>query len=102
MHHFPGTFYDYRWSTTLARRDKINTGGTILTTGGPDDSTGITPVPGDYREEEAVVVGPHGALIFTVVAGAPVMPPLPSGPPVVLIGGVGLILSRRASVVLQR
>ena len=25
-HHFPGTFYDYRWSTTLARRDKINTG----------------------------------------------------------------------------
>ena len=24
-HHFPGTFYDYRWSTTLARRDKINT-----------------------------------------------------------------------------
>jgi len=22
-HHFPGTFYDYRWSTTLARRDKI-------------------------------------------------------------------------------
>ena len=26
-HHFPGTFYDYRWSTTLARRDKINTAG---------------------------------------------------------------------------
>ena len=26
VHHFPGTFYDYRWSTTLARRDKINTG----------------------------------------------------------------------------
>ena len=25
VHHFPGTFYDYRWSTTLARRDKINT-----------------------------------------------------------------------------
>ena len=23
VHHFPGTFYDYRWSTTLARRDKI-------------------------------------------------------------------------------
>src|SRR5262245_45486405 len=22
VHHFPGTFYDYRWSTTLARRDK--------------------------------------------------------------------------------
>ena len=28
VHHFPGTFYDYRWSTTLARRDKINTGAT--------------------------------------------------------------------------
>ncbi len=27
-HHFPGTFYDYRWSTTLARRDKINKNGT--------------------------------------------------------------------------
>ena len=25
VHHFPGTFYDYRWSTTLARRDTINT-----------------------------------------------------------------------------
>src|SRR5215467_11556138 len=24
-HHFPGTFYDYRWSGTMARRDKINT-----------------------------------------------------------------------------
>ncbi|HXE69950.1 MAG TPA: copper oxidase, partial [Hyphomicrobiaceae bacterium] len=34
VHHFPGTFYDYRWSTTLARRDKINTGATIKTTGG--------------------------------------------------------------------
>ena len=30
VHHFPGTFYDYRWSTTLARRDKINTGATDI------------------------------------------------------------------------
>ena len=44
VHHFPGTFYDYRWSTTLARRDKINTDATILTTGGPDGNGGITPV----------------------------------------------------------
>ena len=28
VHHFPGTFFDYRWSTTLARRDTINTGAT--------------------------------------------------------------------------
>ena len=30
VHHFPGTFYDYRWSTTLARRDKINTQATEI------------------------------------------------------------------------
>ena len=49
-HHFPGTFYDYRWSTTLARRDKINTDGTDKRAAGPDDGTGIVKVPGDWRE----------------------------------------------------
>lgn len=48
--HFPGTFYDYRWSTTLARRDKINTGATDRRASGPDDGTGLKLVPGDYRE----------------------------------------------------
>jgi len=35
-HHFPGTFYDYRWSTTLARRDSINIGATERRASGPD------------------------------------------------------------------
>jgi FtsP/CotA-like multicopper oxidase with cupredoxin domain len=49
-HHFPGTFYDYRWSTTLARRDKINIDGADVRAAGPDDGTGIVKVPGDWRE----------------------------------------------------
>ena len=65
VHHFPGTFYDYRWSTTLARRDKINTGGMILTTGGPDDSTGINPVPGDYREYQGTMWAHDHRFFFT-------------------------------------
>jgi FtsP/CotA-like multicopper oxidase with cupredoxin domain len=49
-HHFPGTFYDYRWSTTLARRDKINQNGTNAKAAGPDNDSGIVKVPGDWRE----------------------------------------------------
>ena len=44
------------------------------------------------REEEAVVVRPHGALVLAVVAGTGVMPPLPSGPPRRRIRGVGIDL----------
>jgi FtsP/CotA-like multicopper oxidase with cupredoxin domain len=65
VHHFPGTFYDYRWSTTLARRDKINQGGLIATTGGPDDSTGINPVPGDYREYQGTMWAHDHRFFFT-------------------------------------
>jgi FtsP/CotA-like multicopper oxidase with cupredoxin domain len=50
VHHFPGTFYDYRWSTTLARRDKINTGATNKKASGPDGNGGLVKVPGDFRE----------------------------------------------------
>lgn len=49
-YHFPGTFYDYRWSTTLARRDKINKGATDRRASGPNGSGGLKLVPGDYRE----------------------------------------------------
>ncbi|HWE20229.1 MAG TPA: copper oxidase, partial [Hyphomicrobiaceae bacterium] len=49
-HHFPGTFYDYRWSTTLARRDRINIDATDERAAGPDDGTGIVKVRGDWRE----------------------------------------------------
>src|SRR5215471_12781286 len=41
VHHFPGTFYDYRWSTTLARRDKINTQATDPRASGPDGNGGL-------------------------------------------------------------
>ncbi|MET0676173.1 MAG: multicopper oxidase domain-containing protein [Bradyrhizobium sp.] len=50
VHHFPGTFYDYRWSTTLARRDKINTQATDRRASGPDGQGGLVNVPGDFRE----------------------------------------------------
>ena len=49
-YHFPGTFYDYRWSTTLARRDKINTDATNRFASGPDGHGGLVNVPGDWRE----------------------------------------------------
>src|SRR5262245_20557653 len=65
VHHFPGTFYDYRWSTTLARRDKINADGSVLTTGGPDDNTGINPVPGDYREYQGTMWAHDHRFFFT-------------------------------------
>ena len=48
--HFPGTFYDYHWSTTLARHDKINTQGTDRRASGPDGNGGLKLVPGDFRE----------------------------------------------------
>jgi FtsP/CotA-like multicopper oxidase with cupredoxin domain len=50
VHHFPGTFYDYRWSTTLARRDKINTLATDNRASGPDGNGGLINVAGDFRE----------------------------------------------------
>ena len=50
VHHFPGTFYDYRWSTTLARRDKTNTTATDPRASGPTDDGDIVNVAGDWRE----------------------------------------------------
>ena len=48
--HFPGTFYDYRWGTTLARRDKINTAASEPRASGPDGNGGLIKGPGDFRE----------------------------------------------------
>jgi FtsP/CotA-like multicopper oxidase with cupredoxin domain len=54
--HFPGTFYDYHWSTALARHDSpSSTTGTGIRHGdprasGPDGNGGLVPVKGDYRE----------------------------------------------------
>ncbi len=65
VHHFPGTFYDYRWSTTLARRDKINTDASIPTTGGPDGNGGIIPVAGDFREYQGTMWAHDHRFFFT-------------------------------------
>ena len=51
-YHFPGTFYDYHWGTTMARRDQPDLWlpGTENKCSGPDDANGLVPVPGDFRE----------------------------------------------------
>ena len=64
-HHFPGTFYDYRWSTTLARRDKINTNGNDNKAAGPDNGTGIVKVPGDFRELQGTMWAHDHRFFFT-------------------------------------
>src|SRR5262245_9856629 len=64
-HHFPGTFYDYRWSTTLARADKINTNGTDARAAGPNNGTGIVKVPGDFREIQGTMWAHDHRFFFT-------------------------------------
>ena len=64
-HHFPGTFYDYRWSTTLARRDKINTQATDRRASGPDGNGGLVNVAGDFREIQGTMWGHDHRFFFT-------------------------------------
>lgn len=54
-YHFPGTFYDYHWGITLARRDMpelwLRSDPKYLDkASGPDDGEGLVRVPGDFRE----------------------------------------------------
>lgn len=49
-HFYPGQFYDYHWSTTLARADMINTAATDRRASGPDGNGGLINVAGDFRE----------------------------------------------------
>ena len=54
-YHFPGTFYDYLWGITLARRDMPELWLTsdpnhLRKASGPDDGDGLIPVSGDFRE----------------------------------------------------
>jgi FtsP/CotA-like multicopper oxidase with cupredoxin domain len=54
-YHFPGTFYDYHWSLTLARRDMPSMRATTVPryaerASGPDDGNGLVRVEGDFRE----------------------------------------------------
>ena len=65
VHHFPGTFYDYRWSTTLARRDKINTQATDRRASGPDGNGGLVNVAGDFREIQGTMWAHDHRFFFT-------------------------------------
>jgi FtsP/CotA-like multicopper oxidase with cupredoxin domain len=65
VHHFPGTFYDYRWSTTLARRDKINTQATDPRASGPDGNGGRVQVAGDFREIQGTMWAHDHRFFFT-------------------------------------
>jgi FtsP/CotA-like multicopper oxidase with cupredoxin domain len=64
-HHFPGTFYDYLWGTTLARRDIINTNATDQRAAGPDNGSGIVKVPGDWREIQGSMWAHDHRFFFT-------------------------------------
>ena len=63
-HHFPGTFYDYRWSTTLARRDTDQHRRTDQRASGPDGNGGLVKVPGDFRELQGTHVVPRPPLLL--------------------------------------
>jgi len=65
VHHFPGTFYDYRWSTTLARRDKINTQATDRRASGPNGNGGLVNVAGDFRELQGTMWAHDHRFFFT-------------------------------------
>jgi FtsP/CotA-like multicopper oxidase with cupredoxin domain len=65
VHHYPGTFYDYRWSTTLARADKINKFATDPRASGPDGDGGLTYVPGDWRELQGTMWAHDHRFFFT-------------------------------------
>lgn len=65
VHHFPGTFYDYRWSTTLARADKINVQAGDRRASGPDDGEGLVNVPGDFRELQGSMWAHDHRFFFT-------------------------------------
>lgn len=54
-YHFPGTFYDYHWSTALARRDMpsqrlFSDPRYLDKASGPTDDGGLMRVEGDFRE----------------------------------------------------
>src|SRR5262245_31349790 len=97
-HHFPGTFYDYRWSTTLARRDKINTQAGDRRASGPDGNGGLVNVAGDFREIQGTMWAHDHRFFFTaenVYKGNLMMINYYSGPDrgnEVLVDGVNLRL----------
>jgi FtsP/CotA-like multicopper oxidase with cupredoxin domain len=47
---FPSQFYDYHWPLVLGGHYSVNTGATDRMCSSPDDSGGLSNVPGDWRE----------------------------------------------------
>jgi FtsP/CotA-like multicopper oxidase with cupredoxin domain len=47
---FPNQFYDYHWPIVLAGHFSMNTDATDIMASSPDDSGGLTKVPGDWHE----------------------------------------------------
>ncbi len=81
--HFPGTFYDYRWSTTLARRETTNTDASNNKASGPDGNGKLTNVKGDYRELQGTMWAHDHRFFFTaenVYKGSAMMINYYSGP----------------------
>ena len=64
-HHFPGTFYDYRGAPRWRVATQINTNGTDAKAAGPDNSTGIVKVPGDWREIQGTMWAHDHRFFFT-------------------------------------
>ena len=98
VHNFPGTFYDYRWSTTLARRDTINVDATDRRASGPDGNGGLVNVAGDFRELQGTLWAHDHRFFFTaenVYKGNLMMINMYSGPDrgkETLVDGVNLQL----------
>ena len=82
-YHFPGTFYDYHWGTTLARHDMTNRDATDRRASGPDGHGGLINVPGDFRELQGTMWFHDHRFFFTaenVYKGSAAMMNYYSGP----------------------
>jgi FtsP/CotA-like multicopper oxidase with cupredoxin domain len=64
-HHFPGTFFDYRWSTALARGERINRLASDRRASGPDGNGGLINVAGDFRELQGTMWAHDHRFFFT-------------------------------------
>ena len=62
---FPAPSMTICWSTTLARRDKINTDATDRRASGPDGSGGLINVAGDFRELQGTLWAHDHRFFFT-------------------------------------
>ena len=82
-YHFPGTFYDYHWGTTLARHDMTNRDASDKRASGPDGHGGLVEVPGDWRELQGTLWFHDHRFFFTsenVYKGSAAMMNYYSGP----------------------